>query len=61
MRVLHRTAAVVAAIAAIAVIAELVHAATSGNGIKVLNFVLFAVGAALAIALALFLWRDPRA
>ena len=60
MRVLHRTAAVVLLIAAVVVIAELVDAALSGDHLKILNFVLYVVGAALAIALAVFLAREPR-
>jgi len=60
MRVVHRTAAVILLIAAILVIGELIHAAFSADHIKVVNFILFAIGACLAIALALFLWRSPK-
>lgn len=47
-------------IAAVVVVAELINAAFSGDQLKVLNFVAFAIAAVLAFALALFLWRGPR-
>jgi hypothetical protein len=59
MRVLHRTAAVLLGLAATVVVAELVNAALSGDHLKVLNFILFAIGAALAFVLAMYLWRGP--
>jgi hypothetical protein len=59
MRLLHRTAAVVLGIAALVVIGLLINAALSGDHLEVVNFVLYAIGAGLAITLGLFLWREP--
>jgi bacteriorhodopsin len=60
MRVVHRTAAVVLLVVAIVVIAELIHAVLGDGHVLVVRFILFAIGACAAIALALFLWRSPK-
>jgi len=59
MRVLHRTAAALLGIGATVLVVWLIKAVASGDDIKVLNFVLYVFAAALALALAQFLWRDP--
>jgi ABC-type sugar transport system permease subunit len=74
MKALYRTAAAVLTLAAAAGIAILANAALrDGSQIRVVNFTLFALGAAIALAVAVFLWsktldregspgpsRDPR-
>ena len=57
MKALYRTAAAVLTIAAAAGVAILADAALrDGSQIRVVNFTLFALGAAIALVFAVFLW-----
>ena len=56
MKALYRIAAVVLTLASAFVLAVLINALTDGSEIRVAYFVIFAVGAFLALGAAFVLW-----
>jgi hypothetical protein len=57
MRIVYRAAAIVLTLASAFIFAVLITAATGDGELKVVNFVLFAVGAIVALVVAAVLWR----